>query len=179
MIALNVQDCTNQVCSIHIAVNSPSFADVAGIAATIQGARSGSAPLTPVQVQDIMESKTELLSNYQNNPRKFTTTVGGCLGPTNAPTPAPTPPPTAPCLTGELKVTILTDDYPGETSWTVKNTCTDTTFMSGGSYNVAATTYVSEKCLPSVGRYELNIVVSSGNDHPCALVYINLSSPQT
>lgn len=120
-----------------------------------------------------MESKAELLSDYKNYQRLLATTVGGCMGPTPAPTPAP------PCLTGEMKVTIRTDNYPGETSWTVKNTCTDTTFMAGGSYGAAATTYVSEKCLPSVGRYEFNIQVSSDNDHPCALVYINFSSPQS
>ena len=135
-------------------LSTPSFfADVAGVAATIQGARSGSTPLTPEQVQDIMETNAELLSSFQGFPRLLVTTVGGCMGPTPAPTPAP------PCLTGELKVTILTDNYPAETSWTVKNTCTDTTFMSGGSYSTAATTYVSEKCLPSVGRYEFNIEV--------------------
>ena len=89
------------------------------------------------------------------------------MGPTSPPTPVPTP---APCPPGEkfLKVTILTDNYPEETTWTVKNTCTGDLVMSGGPYDTSGTTYESQKCLPEGEgdtAYEFNILVSSDDDH--------------
>ena len=115
-----------------------------------------------------MENKSKLLSVYQGYARKLTTTVGDCNGPTAPPTPAPT---LAPCPSGEkfMKVTILTDNYPGETTWTVENTCTGATEMSGGPYASSGTTYESQKCLPEEGgSYEFTINDSYGDGICCS-----------
>ena len=94
--------------------------------------------------------------------------------PTPAPTPLPTNAPTfapvAPCTSGEkhLKVTILTDNYPSETTWIVKDTCTGTNVMSGGTYSSTGTTYVSQQCLPEEGgSYEFTINDSYGDGICC------------
>ena len=146
------------------------FTDAAGVAAAIQGASQ--VPLAPAEVQAIMENNSKLLGYYENNQRLLTTTVGGCMGPTAPPTQVPTP---APCPYGEkfLKVTILTDNYPEETTWTVKNTCTGDLVMSGGPYDTSGTTYESQQCLPEAegdAAYEFNILVSSDDDHYCTRI---------
>jgi len=87
--------------------------------------------------------------------------------PTSAPTPnptsAPTPNPSAPtCANGEMmKVTIDTDNYPGETTWELTNTCTNQVIMSGGPYNDQTTEYVhTDECVPE-GKFEFSIQVRS------------------
>ena len=151
-----------------IASNSLAyFTDAAGVAATIQGASQ--VPLAPAEVKAIMENNSKLLGYYEKNQRLLTTTVGGCMGPTAPPTTGPTP---APCPSGEkfLKVTILTDNYPEETTWTVKNTCTGDLVMSGGPYDTSGTAYESQQCLPEAegdAAYEFSILVSSDDEHYC------------
>ncbi len=87
------------------------------------------------------------------------------------PPPPPTNAPTfTPCPSGEkyLKVTIVTDNYPSETTWTVKDTCTGTNEMSGGTYSASGTTYVSQQCLPEEGgSYEFTINDSYGDGICC------------
>ena len=126
-----------------------SFADVAGLAATTLGANP---LLTPSGVQEKMEDDSKSLSEYKSHARKLITTVGGC----EAPTPTPTP-----CPAGEkhLKVTIHTDTYPGETTWTVTNTCTsDTTVMSGGPYSTASHVHIAQQCVQD-GKFDFTIQV--------------------
>ena len=48
--------------------------------------------------------------------------------------PAPTPMPTS-CDDPNLEVEIVTDNYPGETSWSLTNTCTGDIVKTGGDYD--------------------------------------------
>ena len=66
-----------------------------------------------------------------------------------------------------MKVTILTDNYPGETTWIVKDTCTGATEMSGGPYASSGTTYESQKCLPEVGASYVFTINDSWGDGVC------------
>ena len=71
---------------------------------------------------------------------------------------------TYPC--SDVTVTILTDNYPGETTWTVTDG-SGTTVMSGGPYSTTATTYAETACL-EVGCYTLNVFDSFGDGICCA-----------
>ncbi|MGB0247958.1 MAG: choice-of-anchor B family protein [Flavobacteriales bacterium] len=71
---------------------------------------------------------------------------------------------TYPC--SDVTVTILTDNYPGETTWTVTDG-SGTTVMSGGPYSTTATTYTETACL-EVGCYTLNVFDSFGDGICCA-----------
>ena len=76
------------------------------------------------------------------------------------PTPNPTSAPT--CGNGEMmKVTILTDNYPGETTWELVDTCNNNqVIMTGGPYDNQGTKYVAEGCVPEA-MYEFSIKVRS------------------
>ena len=71
---------------------------------------------------------------------------------------------TYPC--SDVTVTILTDNYPGETTWTVTNG-SGTTVMSGGPYSTTGTTFNETACL-EVGCYTLNVFDSYGDGICCA-----------
>lgn len=71
---------------------------------------------------------------------------------------------TYPCL--DVIVTILTDNYPGETTWTVTN-ASGATVMSGGPYATSGTTYNETACL-ELGCYTLNVNDSYGDGICCA-----------
>ena len=71
---------------------------------------------------------------------------------------------TYPC--SDVTVTILTDNYPGETTWTVTNG-SGTTVMSGGPYSTSGTTFNETACL-EVGCYTLNVFDSYGDGICCA-----------
>eukprot|EP00957_Ditylum_brightwellii_P015999 1205792-Ditylum_brightwellii.AAC.1 len=63
------------------------------------------------------------------------------------PTPMPTPVPiTSPetCLT--IKINILTDNYPGETEWTISDK-DGNKVASGGDYIQGMTEYTHDQCL--------------------------------
>eukprot|EP00985_Skeletonema_marinoi_P004330 scaffold1890_cov132-Skeletonema_marinoi.AAC.6 len=57
-----------------------------------------------------------------------------------------------------LRVTIFTDDWPDDTSWTVRNTCGSSSdvIMSGDNYVDEYSSFVSEMCVPE-GQYEFTI----------------------
>merc|ERR1711966_186376 len=63
------------------------------------------------------------------------------------PPPSPTSAPT-PCSQSAVTVGIVTDNYPGETSWTLENTCNGDQVGSGGSYTSSNTEYKEEFCVP-------------------------------
>jgi len=89
--------------------------------------------------------------------------------PTAAPISSPTSSPTAmpskqTCVA--VEVSIRTDNYPGETSWTLVNTCTSETAASGGDYDVKETLYIVEHCV-SPGAYEFTINDSFGDGICC------------
>ena len=62
--------------------------------------------------------------------------------------------------------TILTDNYPGETTWAVTNEA-GATVWSGGPYGAAGTTYTETLCLP-FGCYTLTVNDSYGDGICCA-----------
>jgi serine protease len=67
-------------------------------------------------------------------------TANGCTSP-------PTQPP-SPCDGKLVEVTIVTDNYPSETAWTIKST-DGVTQASSSPYTSTGTTYVDEVCVPS------------------------------
>ena len=71
---------------------------------------------------------------------------------------------TYPC--SDVSVTILTDNYPSETTWTV-NDDNGATVMSGGAYANSGTIYIETACL-EVGCYTLNVNDSYGDGICCA-----------
>ena len=71
---------------------------------------------------------------------------------------------TYPC--SDVTVTILTDNYPAETTWTVTDG-SGTTVMSGGPYSTTGTTFNETACL-EVGCYTLNMFDSFGDGICCA-----------
>jgi len=66
-----------------------------------------------------------------------------------------------------LDVTIITDDFPRETSWTVLNQCTNTVQIQGGDYTEKQTAYTTgEVCVPK-GRYIFTINDAYGDGICC------------
>jgi len=90
----------------------------------------------------------------------------GAVGPTSPPTPAPPTAAPTPCIQNDFKLTLLTDNYASETSWTLVNQCTDQTQANGAGYQSANTNYVEEKCIPS-GEYTFTINDSYGDGICC------------
>jgi hypothetical protein len=65
-------------------------------------------------------------------------------------------------LSGEqATLTLLTDNYPGETTWTVTD-ANGATVWSGGAYSTAQTEYVETTCL-ALGCYTLSVMDSYGD----------------
>ncbi|KAL7555314.1 hypothetical protein ACHAWF_018976 [Thalassiosira exigua] len=100
------------------------------------------------------------------------TSVSLCEGCTPPPTPAPTPaPPTpapTPCTGLALTVNVLTDNYPSETTWTLKNTCmANEEVASGGPYSSPGTEYSEDFCVPD-GAYDFEINDSFGDGICCS-----------
>ena len=76
-------------------------------------------------------------------------------------TPQPTGQPTTaaptPCGGMEIKIELLTDNYPSETSWQLNNTCSNDVIGSPTNlYIEAKKTYSNTYCMPQ-GRYEYTI----------------------
>jgi len=71
------------------------------------------------------------------------------------------------CISGgtEIIFTLLTDNYPAETTWTLVD-ASGTTVISGGPYNSNATTYAAEACLAD-GCYTLSVFDSYGDGLCC------------
>jgi hypothetical protein len=65
----------------------------------------------------------------------------------------------------DVTLTIVLDNYPGETSWTI--TSGGTTWGSGSGYTGAGSTVVETVCLPT-GCYDLNMFDSYGDGICCA-----------
>ena len=70
------------------------------------------------------------------------------------------------CTENVVTVTILTDNYPGETAWTLAD-ASGATVASGGNYSTNNTTYSEEVCLPD-GCYTFTITDSYGDGICCA-----------
>jgi hypothetical protein len=89
------------------------------------------------------------------------------VGPTNAPTPAPPTPAPTPCIANDFILELTTDNYPAETSWTLKNSGTGSTVGDGGGYSDAQTLHIEELCIPNAD-YEFTISDSWGDGICCA-----------
>jgi hypothetical protein len=61
----------------------------------------------------------------------------------------------------QVTLTLLTDSYPGETTWTVSD-ANGATVWSGGAYVTAQTEYVETTCL-AIGCYTLSVMDSYGD----------------
>ena len=72
------------------------------------------------------------------------------------------------CIIGgvEITFTILTDNYPGETTWSIAD-ANGSVVMTGGPYSSSATTYSSTVCVDN-GCYDLTINDSFGDGICCA-----------
>ena len=66
-----------------------------------------------------------------------------------------------------LEVTIVTDNYPDETTWTIKNSA-GTTVMSGGPYTGTGTTYTSTQTVSGVDCFTFEILDSYGDGICCS-----------
>ena len=71
------------------------------------------------------------------------------------------------CIIGgvEITFTILTDNYPGETTWSIAD-ANGSVVMTGGPYSSSATTYSSTVCVDN-GCYDLTINDSFGDGICC------------
>merc|ERR1712156_193979 len=95
----------------------------------------------------------------------------GNVSPTTSPTPGPPTASPTPCMNGALKVSITTDNYPAETSWTLKNGCSGEQLLSGGPYSAPGTLYEDEVCAPANPNavyYEFTINDSYGDGLCCS-----------
>lgn len=74
----------------------------------------------------------------------------------------------AQCPNGQiqLQVSILTDNYPQETTWQVTN-AGGTVLLSGGPYTTATTLYTAELCVPDNECVQFRIVDSYGDGICC------------
>jgi hypothetical protein len=66
----------------------------------------------------------------------------------------------------DITFTILTDNYPGETTWNVTD-ASGATIMSGGPYSGSATTYTQTACVES-GCYDVTINDTYGDGICCS-----------
>jgi len=91
----------------------------------------------------------------------------GNIAPTISP--APTPTPTA-CENDFFTVSILTDNYPFETSWILEDTCNgDTVFQRSQGYYGSTGLYVDDFCaMNSSAEYEFKIMDSYGDGICCS-----------
>ena len=74
--------------------------------------------------------------------------------------------PACPSCDNDLTLTIILDDYPGETTWDVRDG-NGNVYASGGPYSGAGTTAVENFCVPD-GCYDFTIYDSYGDGICCA-----------
>jgi serine protease len=129
---------------------------VAGIAAGILG--SSASNMSPAEVLNtiLLQSKSDIISDHQSPGIPLATTTY-CNVPTVSPAPTPTPP--------NLEVEILTDNYPGETTWTLTSDCGGES-ISGGTYSGQGVTYKSG-IFNASGQYTFSISDSYGDGICC------------
>ena len=114
----------------------------------------------------IVQAKAALDLLNANGCDAYTSTndAGGC-GQTWTTSPPPPPPPTVPpfnnpCASNEnfVKVTIVTDNYGGETEWKVRDSNLRTTYMQARRGSLGSNQqYVQETCIPNSGQVYFEI----------------------
>jgi len=74
------------------------------------------------------------------------------------------------CLSGMEMITvdILTDRYPGETTWELKETITGTIMYAGGPYSELETQHFEHMCITQGGLYDFSIFDSYGDGICCS-----------
>jgi len=87
--------------------------------------------------------------------------------PSNAPTTAVTSSPTSSQGCDTVRVEILTDNYPGETSWQLTD-ANSAVVLSGGGYTGSGTTFTSEICVDDWTSLSFTINDSYGDGICCA-----------
>ena len=118
------------------------------------------------------------LSNPGSGWTELDKTFGDCsIAPTPS-TPAPTPVPTASptlapvqspvqtqCSAGEIEVlvSVTTDSWPNESSWTIDNSASDTVAGSAGPFDSASSTYSEDLCLDNSMCYTFTMMDSWGD----------------
>ena len=90
----------------------------------------------------------------------------------SAPTTAPTPSPAcANANDKRVQISVLTDNYPSETSWELVDTCggVDTPVQSKplGSFTATGTLYYETYCIPEAAQYRFTISDSFGDGICC------------
>lgn len=90
----------------------------------------------------------------------------GSLGPTLSPTLAPPTNSPTPCVGSPFELSLTTDNYPEETTWTLFNECNDEQQAAGGGYQDQGTDYEEEECVPS-GKYTFTIEDAYGDGICC------------
>jgi len=101
-------------------------------------------------------------SNPTNVPTQPTSNPTNVPIPTPEPTSSPTNVPTQPCPGAQerFEVQIQTDNWPGETKWTLTDKCGDNgVILEGGPYSSANSPFLSNVCADD-GQYEFEINVS-------------------
>jgi len=83
-------------------------------------------------------------------------------GPTAPPEPTAAP---TPCTRSSIIITVSTDDYPQETSWTLTNTCTGEKQVSDG-YSSPSKEYKTEECV-AAAQYTFEISDTYGDGICC------------
>ena len=81
---------------------------------------------------------------------------------TSKPTSAPTP-----CNGIYVEVKVTTDNWPEETTWSLRNDCTTQVVATGGSYTAANTLHSVKHCLPTA-QYSFTINDSYGDGICCS-----------
>merc|ERR1719401_2052978 len=104
-------------------------------------------------------SPAEVSEHLKNTAKTINTTPDGPVPP------APTPPPT-PCQLANVEVKIKTDNYPGETTWKLTDTCTNNEVLSGSGYSQKNTLYTEVGCLANA-KFTFKIEDSYGDGICC------------
>ena len=81
---------------------------------------------------------------------------------TSKPTSAPTP-----CNGMYVEVKVTTDNWPEETTWSLRNDCNTQVVATGGSYTAANTVHSVKHCLPTA-QYSFTINDSYGDGICCS-----------
>ena len=101
-------------------------------------------------------------------------TLPPTLPPTMAPTPLPTPAPVAPTILAptlsdpcvNVQVSIVTDDYPDETEWSITDK-EGTVIVSGNGYTTRNVEHIKDECVPTGRIYTFTILDTYGDGICC------------
>jgi len=159
----------NKTSTRIISGTSMASPHVAGIAAGI----AANGDFTPAQLVAQMKAKAQSapsdFPDFVDNSLADLATVVNCKGPTPAPTPPPPTPPPTPCVGKSLRVEVLTDNWPLETSWKIKNASTGSEVVSvpQGTYSSQRTNYDWATECVSPGEYTFTMIDSYGDGICC------------